>query len=68
MIIKAQRYRSQERIRADALVRLLALVYDAATVRVPRRATKPTKGSLRRRVDSKVRRGLVMAARGKVVE
>ena len=68
VIIKGQRFRSQERNRADALARLQALVDDAARVEAPRRPTKPTKGSQRRRVDSKVRRGLVKAGRGKVVE
>jgi ribosome-associated protein len=68
VIVKAQRFRSQERNRADAIERLQALVDEAAVVPVPRRPTKPTKGSQRRRVESKRKRGQVKAARGKVVE
>jgi ribosome-associated protein len=43
LVIKAQRYRSQERNREDALARLQQLVDDAAAVPVPRRATKPSR-------------------------
>jgi ribosome-associated protein len=68
IVIKAQRYRSQDRNREDALARLQALV-DSATAEPPRRKpTRPTRGSQRRRVDSKVRRGQVKAARRRVVE
>jgi ribosome-associated protein len=66
VIIKAQRFRSQERNREDALARLAELVAAAATLPRVRRATRPTKGSQRRRVDAKVARGKVKAARGKV--
>lgn len=68
VIIKAQRYRSQERNREDALQRLQAIVDEAALVLPTRRATRPTKGSQRRRVDGKVQRGRIKAARGKVDE
>ena len=67
-ILKAQRYRSQEQNRDDAFVRLQALVDAAATVARPRKPTKPTRGSQRRRVDSKVKRGQVKATRGRVIE
>jgi ribosome-associated protein len=68
VIIKAQRYRTQERNREDALARLQELVDSAAVVARPRKPTRPTRGSQRRRVDSKVRRGRVKAARRRVVE
>ena len=68
VMIKAQRYRSQDRNRIDALARLQALVNSAASVPRPRRETRPTPGSQRRRVDSKVKRGQVKAARRKIVE
>ena len=68
VIIKAQRYRSQERNRDDALQRLQALVDAAAEVAPERRPTRPTRSSQRRRVDSKVRRGQVKAGRRQVVE
>jgi ribosome-associated protein len=68
VIIKAQRHRTQERNLADAMRRLQALVDAASEVPRVRRATKPTKGAQQRRVDSKVARGRIKAARGKVVE
>ena len=68
VVVKAQRYRSQDKNRDDALARLQELVDAAATVQRARKATKPTRGSQRRRVDSKVKRGQVKAARGRVVE
>jgi ribosome-associated protein len=68
VIVKGQRYRSQDKNREDALARLQELVDAAAVVPRARRATKPTRGSQRRRVDSKVRRGQVKATRGRVVE
>ena len=68
VVIKAQRYRSQDRNREDALVRLQALVDSAAAVPPMRRPTRPTKSSQRRRVDSKVKRGQIKAARRRVVE
>jgi ribosome-associated protein len=68
VVIKAQRYRSQDRNREDALARLRHLVESAAAVAPPRKATRPTKSSQRRRVDAKVKRGRIKAARGKVTE
>ncbi len=68
VVIKAQRYRSQDKNRADALARLEELVASASTVQRVRKPTKPTRGSQVRRVDSKVKRGQVKTARGKVVE
>jgi ribosome-associated protein len=68
IVIKAQRYRSQDKNRADALVRLQDLVASAATVPRARKATKPTRSSQRRRVDSKVKRGELKAARSRIVD
>jgi ribosome-associated protein len=68
IIIKAQRSRSQERNREDALARLQALVDAAADVPRARKATRPTLGSQRRRLDAKARSGQVKALRGKVRE
>jgi ribosome-associated protein len=68
VVIKAQRHRSLERNLADALARLQELVDSAALVPRKRKATRPTKGSQRRRVDTKVKRGQDKAARRKVVE
>jgi ribosome-associated protein len=66
VVIKAQDHRSLERNRADAVDRLRALILEAAHVPLLRRATKPTRGSQRRRVEGKVQRGQVKALRGKV--
>jgi ribosome-associated protein len=68
VVIKAQRYRSQDKNRADALARLQELVTSAATVPRARKATKPTRSSQRRRVDSKVKRGELKAARSRIVD
>jgi ribosome-associated protein len=68
VIIKAQRYRSQDRNREDAIARLQQLVDAAASEPAPRRPTRPTRASQRRRVDSKVKRGQIKAARQKIVD
>ena len=68
VVIKAQRYRSQELNREDALSRLYALVRKAAEVPVQRRPTRPTRSSQRKRVEGKVQRGRIKALRGKVEE
>ena len=62
--IKAQQYRSQEQNREEALTRLRALIQSIATPRKKRRATKPTQGSQRRRLESKTKRGRLKALRG----
>ena len=66
VIIKAQRYRSQERNREDAIARLREIVEAATAMSPERRPTRPTRASQRRRVDSKVRRGRTKAGRGKL--
>jgi ribosome-associated protein len=68
VIIKAQRHRTQERNLADAMLRLQELVDAAAHAPRVRKPTKPTKGSQKRRVDSKVKHGQIKSARGKIVE
>jgi len=62
--IKAQQYRSQEKNREDALARLQALIQSIAVPRKKRKATKPTKGSQQRRLESKTKRGRLKALRG----
>jgi ribosome-associated protein len=56
LVLIAQNHRTQERNRAEAQERLVALIQEAAVRPVPRRATKPTKASKQRRIDSKKRR------------
>jgi ribosome-associated protein len=63
LVITAQRYRTQERNREDALTRLIELI-QAATVRpTPRRPTRPTHASKVRRLEGKKRRGGIKALR-----
>lgn len=64
IVIHAQRFRTQERNRADAIDRLLELLREAAVRPVPRRATRPTLGSKKRRLEGKKRRSDVKAKRG----
>jgi ribosome-associated protein len=64
VVIKAQRFRSLEKNRDDAIARLRAIVDEAAVVPVERRPTKPTYASKRRRLDDKALRGRVKALRG----
>ena len=68
VVIKAQKHRSLERNREDALVRLRELIACAAFVPTVRRATKPSRSSQRKRVESKVKRGQVKLQRGRVIE
>ena len=64
IVIHAQRVRTQDRNRADAIDRLLELLREAMVRPTPRRATRPTLGSKQRRLDGKKRRGDVKARRG----
>jgi ribosome-associated protein len=66
IIIKAQRFRSQEKNRGDALDRLGALIRAASVTRQRRKPTKPTRSSQRKRVDSKTKRGQLKSRRGRV--
>ena len=57
VIIKAQRFRTQEKNRSDALERLAVLIRKAAARPKARRATRPTRSSQRKRLDSKSKHG-----------
>ena len=63
IVITASRHRSQERNRADAVGRLVALIGKAAIPPVKRRPTRPTKASRARRLEVKARRAGVKARR-----
>ncbi len=65
LIIEAQTHRTQERNRADALARLIALIREATVVPKPRKKTKPSRASRAERVEHKVHRGKVKRLRGK---
>jgi ribosome-associated protein len=66
VVLKAQQSRSQEANKEDALRRLRELVDSIAVLPAVRRATKPTRGSQRRRLDGKTRDGERKQLRGKV--
>jgi ribosome-associated protein len=68
IVLKAQQSRSLEANKEDALRRLQELVDQAAVVQAVRRPTKPTRGSQRRRLESKTKSGQTKALRGKVNE
>ena len=63
LVISAQRHRTQERNRQDALDRLIELIERAAVAPIPRRPTKPTRGSRERRLESKKRRSSIKGLR-----
>jgi len=56
IVIKAARFRTQEKNRADALERLVELIRKSAVVQKARRATRPSKAAKKRRMDGKSRR------------
>lgn len=68
VIIKAQAFRSLEKNRAEAVRRLEELVARVAVEPKLRRPTRPTRSSVARRLDDKVRRSAVKAGRGRVDE
>ena len=65
IVIKAQEHRSQEKNKEAALKRLKQLILAATAVQKKRRATKPTRASRKRRLDSKTKRGKIKSLRGK---
>lgn len=68
IVIKAQEHRSQEQNREEALKRLQDLVQSAMVRPKLRKASKPTRRSQQKRLDSKTRRGQIKSLRGKVSE
>ncbi len=66
IVIKAQQYRTREKNRAAALARLQALIREAAVVKKARKATRPSRVSKQKRLDSKTRRGQTKRLRGRV--
>ena len=66
IVIKAQRFRSQEKNRADALQKLHLLLAAALATPTYRKPTKPGKNARKKRVDSKTRRGQIKQLRGKI--
>lgn len=66
LVIKAQQFRTQEKNREDALVRLRELILAAIKTQKTRHATKPTKSSKQRRMDEKSRRGQIKSLRTRI--
>ena len=65
IVIKSQEHRSQEKNKEAALMRLKQLILSATVMQKKRRATRPTLGSRKRRMDSKTKRGNIKSLRGK---
>ncbi|PSB31842.1 alternative ribosome rescue aminoacyl-tRNA hydrolase ArfB [Stenomitos frigidus] len=68
IVIKAQEHRSQEQNREDALKRLQALIKSAIVLPKPRKPSKPSRSSQRKRLDNKTKRGQIKLLRGKVTD
>lgn len=68
LIIKAQRFRAQEKNRDDAISRLQKILQSVSIVAKKRRITRPGKTAKKKRVDNKTQRGKVKALRGKIVD
>ncbi|MEP1740902.1 MAG: alternative ribosome rescue aminoacyl-tRNA hydrolase ArfB [Kangiellaceae bacterium] len=66
LVIKAQKFRTQEKNKQDAISRLVELIRQATRVVKTRKPTKPSKSSQRKRLDSKVKQGQKKAMRQKV--
>ena len=66
VVIKAQQFRTQEMNKENALARLAQLIKSVTVEQKPRKATRPTLGSKRRRLDSKTKRDKTKSLRGKV--
>ena len=68
VVIAAQRFRTQERNRQDAVDRLVAMIREAAIPPIIRRPTKPTLGSHRRRLEQKGQRAITKSLRGRAID
>ncbi|WP_254174992.1 alternative ribosome rescue aminoacyl-tRNA hydrolase ArfB [Planktothrix pseudagardhii] len=66
IVIKAQEHRTQEQNREEALQRLQTLIKSAIAIPKPRKPSKPTRSSQRKRMDSKTKRSHLKMMRGKV--
>jgi ribosome-associated protein len=68
IIIKAQKHRTQEKNRADALERLKTLILSAVVIQKARRPTKASRNSQKKRVDKKTQRGATKNLRSKKID
>lgn len=68
IVIKAQRYRTQEKNREEALERLQQMIQSVTVTQKKRTPTKPTRNSQKRRLDSKSKHSRQKVLRGKVTD
>ena len=68
LVIKAQRFRTREKNQQDAINRLQAVIAKLIAVPKKRKATKPTKASKEKRLDSKSRKSKIKKLRSKVID
>lgn len=68
LIIKSQKFRTQEKNKLDAIDRLLEVIRSVSKVKKKRRPSKPSKNSQKKRMDNKNHRGKIKAMRGKVFD
>ena len=66
LVLKAQNQRTQEANKRDAIERLVRLIRGAGVVQLPRKATRPSRSSVRKRLNSKTKHGLQKQLRGKI--
>ena len=66
LVLKAQQYRTQEVNKKDAIKRLHEIINAANQIQSPRYATRPTRGSQKRRLETKMQRGHIKQMRGKI--
>ena len=68
IVIKSQRYRSQDKNRSDALEKLAEMIRKALVEKKPRKRTKPPRKSREKRLDEKTRRGRLKESRSKTID
>ncbi len=66
LVLKAQNHRTQEANKRDAIERLVSLIRAAGVVQLPRKSTRPTRSSVRKRLNSKAKHGIMKQLRGKI--
>ncbi len=66
LVLKAQNQRTQEANKRDAIERLVHLIRSAGVVQLPRKATRPSRSSVRKRLNTKTKHGLQKQLRGKI--
>ena len=68
IVIKSQRFRSQDKNRSDALEKLAEMIRKALVEKKPRKPTKPSTKSREKRLDEKTKRGRLKETRRKIIE